>query len=155
MSPLDDKEDFAPGVQLHKGLDADSYIGHVSALLAAGLVKPEEMPGTTPGLPARSVVFFADDPTPRDGRYGGPRRKAAGEKHIHLLRKGICSLRIYVDKTEATRRFNEALLRHARKYGDQGGLPSLEIQQQATRAGNVIDFAAYKARNVESRRVQW
>jgi hypothetical protein len=148
MSSLDDKEDFAPGVELHKSFDADCYLGHTSALLAAGLVKPEQMPGTSPGLPARSVVLFPDDPTPRDPRYGGPRRKAAGAKLIRLLRYGRCALYVYVGKTEATRRFNEALLAHARRYGDQARLPPLGTPPQATSASNILDFASYRQRRM-------
>lgn len=52
------KENFAPGVELcFRNADGDMYLGKPEALIAAGLLRADQVPGW-PGMPPSAATFF-------------------------------------------------------------------------------------------------
>lgn len=56
-----------PGVEYDPGVGGDQYMGHASALIAAGLVTPDQLPGA-PGMPVSGVTFVDGLRQPRTAR---------------------------------------------------------------------------------------
>lgn len=99
-------EDFAPGVR--KRSDCvwyDEYIGTGEALVAAGLVCVEHLPGQ-PGVGKVAVTVFADGTVPINPRAAGvgEKRRRAGAKWISRVSKGIFEVRIIIPPAENVRR---------------------------------------------------
>lgn len=99
-------EDFAPGVR--KRSDCfwyDEYIGTGEALVAAGLVCVEHLPGQ-PGMGKVAVTVFEDGTVPINPRAAGigEKRRRAGAKWISRVSKGIFEVRIILPPVEKVRR---------------------------------------------------
>lgn len=76
--PKDEDEPFAPGVMLRREIWSDDYVGSGEALVAAGLVKPEMLPGQ-PGIGKVQVTLYPIRTASQFGRLqsGRPGREFA------------------------------------------------------------------------------
>lgn len=77
---------FAPGVSHRQERLCDVFIGTAECLIAAGLVKLQQLPGQ-PGNSPTSSTYFADGGKVLRGRHQG-RGHEAGKKTIHARRIG-------------------------------------------------------------------
>ncbi len=93
------KEEAFPGVTLEMSLYSDCFIGSADALINAGLVRDEQLPG--PGRPRRTCVTWRPDGTmlPRGANGHEP-----GSVHIARKSGRTFNVRIRIASEESERR---------------------------------------------------
>lgn len=97
---------FAPGVRKIKTAWTDDYLGTAPALAAAGLIRPEQLPGR-PGM-RKVVVSLLPDGTLADGaRARSAAAHAAGAKSIRRASRTSYRVSVIVDADERTRRYDD------------------------------------------------
>jgi len=148
MDPTDTVYDYAPGVRLQKFNHADCYVGTRESLIYAGLASADQFPGQ-PGVGVHCAKTYPDGTHPANPRGGGSLTRYPGAKSITKFGKRRFKLLVYISLDESERRHREQdrLQKHR--------LASELRRGHHTRTENIIDFAAYKARQAEHRRVQW
>jgi hypothetical protein len=107
--------DFAPGVTRHDDIRSDVYIGSQDALIKAGLVLPEQFPGTANTGKVRTT-FLPDGTRVKQG--GSWNSGAAGTKTVMKFGSRI-KVEILVDaaayeerRAEFSKRFDDAALQY-------------------------------------------
>lgn len=87
-----------------RSLTHDLYFGKATELIAAGLVRPEQLPGAE-GMPPSAVTFYESKLMPRW------QRAKHDEKHLNIVRYGS-GFRVYVGVSAEVRAEREALKEH-------------------------------------------
>jgi hypothetical protein len=90
------------GVKKREGLTVDEYVGSEGALAAAGLVRPDQLPGK-PGMRKVRVTILPDGTLPIGGRTASTGR-AAGIRWIERANRSAYSVSIRVTEEVGTRR---------------------------------------------------
>lgn len=92
--------DFAPGVRSRKAPWGDEYEGSAMALVNAGLVQFDQLPGQ-PGMRKTTVTIYPDGTLP-----SGPKSvsREPGAKRITRASKNAYNLHVYIDTEEREQR---------------------------------------------------
>jgi hypothetical protein len=112
--PNDDElVNFAPGVQFRRSPRTDTYVGTATALNAAGLVRPDQLPWQ-PGMRKVLVTILPDGTLPK----GAPTANCAearkpGAKKISRASKTTFSVTVGISEEEQTRRSGESKRKQA------------------------------------------
>lgn len=94
--------DFAPGVSRRNDLWADEYKGTAMALVNAGIVRFDQLPGQ-PGMRKTVVTIFPDGTLPSGSKTVS---REPGAKQIRAS-KDTYSVRVFIDMEEQQRRDTE------------------------------------------------
>lgn len=101
--PLIDDAPF-PGVRRHRCWWGDEYRGTADALVEAGLVDRDRLPGM-PGMRKTCVTILPDGSLPQGSRYANhPDARRAGSRLIYKRSTTMFELHIRVDYEEGERR---------------------------------------------------
>jgi hypothetical protein len=103
--PQPEFEPFAPGIRRLENIWSDDYVGSGEALAAAGLIRPDQLPGQ-PGMRKTIVTILPDGSVPAGAKANHASINDPGAKRITRTSQTAYQVSVLVEPWERARRYD-------------------------------------------------